>query len=252
VTEAELHHLATWTEIGLGVVTFVALFFVTAPYGRSIREGWGPTIPSRVGWVVMELPALLVWLGIYLSGEHRFEAVPLILLGLWQLHYFHRVVIFPLRMRLSGKRMPITIPLLAIVFNLLNAYVNARWVSELGSYGPEDLTRPTFVIGVALFLFGFAVNLHSDEVLRNLRKPGETGYKIPQGGLHRWVAAPNYFGEIVEWTGWALAVGALPGWAFAIYTFANLAPRAVSHRRWYRERFEDYPKARRALVPFVW
>ena len=104
--EADLHHLLTWTEIGLGAVTFVALFFVTAPYGRTLRDGWGPTVPSRVGWVLMEAPALLVWLGIYLTGDHRFEAVPLILLGLWQLHYFHRVVIYPLRMRMKGKRMP--------------------------------------------------------------------------------------------------------------------------------------------------
>ena len=36
------------------------------------------------------------------------------------------------------------------------------------------------------------------------------------------------------------------------YTFANLAPRAVSHRRWYRETFPDYPPSRKALVPWVW
>ena len=99
---------------------------------------------------------------------------------------------------------------------------------------------------------GFAINQHADWVLMNLRKPGETGYKIPHGGLYRCITCPNYFGEILEWTGFAIASWSLPGVAFALYTFANLAPRAVSHHAWYREKFPDYPKERKALLPFVW
>ena len=37
------------------------------------------------------------------------------------------------------------------------------------------------LIGVFIFSAGFIVNLQSDSILRNLRKPGETGYKIPRG-----------------------------------------------------------------------
>ena len=51
-------------------------------------------------------------------------------------------------------------------------------------------------------------------ILRNLRAPGETGYKIPVGGLFRWVSSPNYFGELLEWTGWAIATWSIPGVAF--------------------------------------
>ena len=32
-----------------------------------------------------------------------------------------------------------------------------------------------------MFLVGMAINIHSDHILRNLRKPGETGYVIPRG-----------------------------------------------------------------------
>lgn len=32
-----------------------------------------------------------------------------------------------------------------------------------------------------VFFVGMTINIHSDHVLRNLRKPGETGYKIPRG-----------------------------------------------------------------------
>jgi hypothetical protein len=65
------------------------------------------------------------------------------------------------------------------------------------------------------------------------------------------VSCPNYLGEIIEWSGWALATWSLAGAAFALYTIANLAPRAVAYHRWYRESFNDYPPARRALLPFI-
>jgi len=102
-----------------------------------------------------------------------------------------------------------------------------------------------------LFCAGFALAKQSDAILRNLRKPGETGYKIPQGGAYRWVSCPNYLGEILQWTGFALAGWSLPAFAFVCFTAANLVPKAISSHRWYREKFSDYPAARKAIFPFV-
>jgi len=251
VPEATLHAYATWTELGLGALTFVSLFFVTAPYGRHVRKGWGPEIGQRLGWILMELPAVALWLFIFALGRHARDVAPLALMALWQLHYGNRTFVFPFRIRALGKTTPVLIVALAIVFNTLNAYVNARQVSEIGSYGTDWLSDPRFVCGALLFLLGFGINQHSDQVLMKLRRPGEMGYRIPVGGLYHWVSCPNYFGEIMEWTGWAIATWSLPGLAFALYTIANLAPRALSHHRWYKDRFPDYPRKRRALVPFL-
>jgi len=74
---------------------------------------------------------------------------------------------------------------------------------------------------------------------------------MPRGGLFDLVSCPNYFGEVLEWTGWAIATWSLPGAAFAAFTFANLAPRALSNHEWYRRTFADYPASRRALLPYV-
>jgi 3-oxo-5-alpha-steroid 4-dehydrogenase 1 len=107
--------------------------------------------------------------------------------------------------------------------------------------------------GAAFFAIGMAINLHSDAVLFRLRRPGESGYRIPQGGLYRLVSSPNYLGEIVEWLGWAIATWSLAGLAFAVYTAAtaaNLVPRAIVHHRWYRDTFADYPVERKAIIPF--
>jgi protein-S-isoprenylcysteine O-methyltransferase Ste14 len=237
-------------ELALAVATVMGLKFLTAPYGRHGRPGWGPTVPARVGWLVMESPAALWFLAVYLTGAHRATVVPLVLLALWQLRYAQRAFVYPFLMR-AGARMPVSIMGMAIAFNVLNGYVNARWISDLGDYPTRWLADPRFLAGTVLFLGGLAVNLDADRRLRRLRGPGETGYKIPYGGGFRWVSAPNYLGEIVEWTGWALATWSLAGLAFALYTTANLAPRALANHRWYREQFPAYPAERRALLPHL-
>lgn len=251
MTELDLHTWAVRAQLFLALATILGLVFVVAPYGRHTRKGWGPTVPALLGWVAMETPAVLLFGYFFFTGEHRFELVPLLFLGMWQIHYVNRTFVFPFRMRSTGRPMPILIPVLAITFNSLNAYINARWIGHLGSYGTEWLTDPRFIVGAVLFFGGWLGNLHSDAVLRGLRKPGETGYKIPRGGLYRWVSAPNYLCEIVEWIGWAIATWSSAGLAFAVYSVANLAPRAINHHAWYRERFEDYPPERKALIPYV-
>jgi 3-oxo-5-alpha-steroid 4-dehydrogenase 1 len=238
-------------ELALAAATFVALLFVVAPYGRHARAGWGPTIPERLGWICMESPAVLFFAGVFALGRHRLELVPLVLLALWELHYLQRTLLFPLRMREGGRRMPLLIPALAVGFNLLNGWNNARWISSTGTYPSDWLSDPRFVLGTLLFLAGFAINLKSDSILFRLRAPGEQGYRIPHGGLYRWVSCPNYLGEMVEWCGWALASWSPAGLAFALYTIANLAPRALQNHRWYRAQFPDYPADRKALVPFL-
>ena len=246
-----LHSALTWLQIALAVITVVAVLFIRAPYGRHLRAGWGPQIPARLGWIVMESPAVVFFLLLYAQGAHRAEVVPLVFLVLWQVHYVHRSFVFPFRMRITGKRMPVLVALLAIAFNLLNATINATWIAELGAYPVSWLWDPRFVIGTVVFCAGFGINFWADRVLLALRAPGETGYKIPQGGLYRLVSCPNYLGEILEWTGFAIACWSLPGLAFALYTAANVGPRALANHRWYRDTFPEYPPERRALVPFL-
>ena len=243
------HDIGVIVELGLAVVTFISLWWISAPYGRHARPGWGPTVPPRMGWILMELPAALGFIGIYALGAQAKCLGPLVLLALWQSHYLHRAFIYPFRLPPSSKRMPLTVVAMGFAFNVLNAWINARWISQLGSYPPSWLMQPQFIIGTAVFLGGMTINQHADAVLLRLRRAGQ--YAVPTGGLYRWVSCPNYLGEIVEWSGWALASWSLPGLAFALYTTANLLPRAVTHHRWYQQRFDSYPRERRAIIPYV-
>ena len=107
------------------------------------------------------------------------------------------------------------------------------------------------VIGLALFFLGMYINHGTDTRLIAIRKEKE-GYQIPQGWLFRWISCPNHFGEIVEWTGFALIAWSVPALTFAIWTFCNLAPRALNHHAWYHENFKEYPKNRKAFIPWGW
>ena len=251
MSEADLHRWITWTELMLAGAAFVALLFVTAPYGRHRKPGWGPTIPNTAGWIVMESPAVVLFAVIYALGEHALEAVPLALAAMWMVHYVHRTFVYPLQIRTAGKRMPVVVAALAFGFNCLNAYVVGRWISHFGDYPTSWLWDPRFLAGTALFALGLGVNRRADRMLIRLRGPGETGYRIPRGWLYEYVACPNYLGEIVEWAGFALATWSVPGLEFAVFTAANVGPRALANLRWYRETFPEYPPDRRALVPFV-
>lgn len=252
MSEIDFHTALAWAVMATGAIVFISLFFITAPYGRHARQGWGPTISNRLGWVIMESPAALVFFGVYVAGRHRAEAAPLALCTLWLTHYIHRSFIFPLRMKSTQKPMPVSVAAMAIVFNVINAYLNARWISQLGSYPTSWLLDPRFVVGAVAFFAGMAINIQSDNILFSLRRPGEHGYKIPSGGAYRLVSMPNYLGELIEWGAWTVATWSLAGLAFFVFTFANLVPRAVANHRWYRETFSDYPKERRAVIPWLW
>lgn len=238
----------------IGVFTFFYLLkYKTAPYGRHSSQNWGPMIDNKLGWTLMELPALVLFF-VFFFTQNEFITYPVIVfLFFWGIHYFNRAIIFPFRIKTKGKKMPIIIMLSAILFNTVNTFFLAEYLAtNAADYTINWFQSWQFLLGTSLFIVGFIINQYSDYILINLRKPGETHYKIPNGFLFRFISCPNLFGEIIEWLGFAIMTFCLPGWAFFIWTFANLVPRAISHHNWYKEKFENYPKSRKAIFPFLW
>ena len=248
--------LFQWGLVGVfAMAAFILplLFFISAPYGRHSRPGWGPVIPARLGWIIMELPSPLCFAWMYFQGPQAGSMAPLVLLCLYMAHYLYRAFIYPFQMRGSHKTKPLLTVVMAILFNIANGSLNGWAIASLAPHLTDAwLLDPRFILGVALFITGATINLRSDAILRGLRKPGDGSYSIPEKGLHRFVASPNYLGEIIEWAGFALAACTMPALAFWMFTIANLAPRAKDHLRWYRQTFPSYPTSRRALIPGIW
>jgi steroid 5-alpha reductase family enzyme len=251
--EKSTFDLMVWVWMAVAVIVFIALLFVTAPYGRHSKKTWGLTVPDRLGWFMMEIPAPLMFLLLVITGDAPKPATVWVVTLLYLLHYTNRAVVYPLRIRTAGKEMPLAVALMAVLFNFMNAGFLGYYTGTLHThFSNEWLTDPRFIAGLAVFITGMMINLTSDEKLIHLRRNRkQNGYQIPHGGLFEKVSCPNFFGEILEWGGYALLCWSLPALSFFIWTFCNLVPRAISHHRWYRGHFTDYPAERKAVFPFI-
>lgn len=235
-----------------GVITFFYLLKVTAPYGRHTTDKWGPQIDNRLGWIIMEFPVLAVLLYYLINAAEKPSLPVWIMVAMFIVHYINRTFVFPLRIKTKGKKMPVIIVASAICFNLVNGFSLGYYFTHFASYSISWLTDFRFLTGVMLFITGIVINWKSDTILINLRKPGETHYSVPGGWLFEYISCPNLFGELIEWFGFALLCWNLPAVSFFVWTAANLIPRAISHHKWYKEKFPEYPSGRKAVLPNLW
>lgn len=256
VFEPSFYYSVCYTMLILAVLVFIALHKYQAGYGALYSGHWGPTVNNRLGWVLMESPVFVAMLLFWLLSPRRLEPALMVMASLFELHYFHRAFVFPLLIR-GKSRMPLAIIIMGVVFNLVNSYMIGGWLfymSPVGEYPVEWLWSPQFIIGTLVFFAGMVINQNSDYIIRHLRKPGDTRHYIPRGGMFRYVTSANYLGEFTEWVGFAILTWSLGGFTFAVWTFANLAPRARQlHLRYCKEFGDDYRRLhRRYMIPFIY
>jgi 3-oxo-5-alpha-steroid 4-dehydrogenase 1 len=245
-----IYKLSVILIFSLAVIVFILLFYISAPYGKFLRKGWGPSIRAKWAWLIMETPSpLLMGYFFYTSGQKSLPQV--IFLLFWFAHYIHRTLIYPFTQSGRDKSYPFILVFMAFIFNCLNGFMNGFGVFHVLTYNTSWLLSWQFISGCAIFITGFIINKTADEKLRKLRRESPAEYVIPRGWLFSVISNPHYFGEIIEWSGWALMTFSLPGFAFFIFTFANLFPRGVSSHRWYRNRFQEYPAKRKAVIPYI-
>ncbi len=242
------------TMAAMGLVVFVSLFFIKAGYGVFFDPKWGPAIPNRLGWFLMEVPIFATMIVLWLNSDRRFDVVPLVFFCIFQTHYLQRSFIFPMLIR-GHSKMALGIILMGVLFNTCNALMQGGWIFYFSpEYSLDWLWSPQFIIGTLVFFAGFVINLHSDSIIRHLRKPGDTRHYIPRGGMFRYVSSANYFGELVEWIGFAILTWSWAGLVFAWWTFANLAPRANAIYNNYQQEFgEDFTRLKlKRMLPFIY
>ena len=241
---------------GMAVVVFISLYFVTAGYGQFRTRQWGWSINNKAGWVLMEAPVFLVMLAIWWLSPAKWALPQLVLFGLFELHYFQRSFVFPFLMK-GRSQMPIAIMLSGVLFNVINGYLQGGGLYLFPNpdydLGASYLLRPNAIVGILLFVVGIAINLHSDHVIRHLRQPGDTRHYLPQKGMYRFVTSANYMGEIIEWTGFAIAAATPAAWVFPVWTAANLVPRAHAIYDKYRKEFgKEALGKRKRIIPFIY
>ena len=248
------YHLILWIMAAIGLFVFVALYFVDAGYGKFRSKKWGYSIDNKIGWVLMEAPAL-VPIAYTLAALFPGNLV-ILFMSLYALHYVYRSFIFP--SLLKGKsRMPLAIIAMGAMFNTMNSSLLCTSLvlfpkdtyTCIGQYAQHWY----FWLGLVLFFLGMYTHMKADHTIRNLRKPGDTNHYLPKGGMFDYVTSANYFGELLEWTGFAIILNNPAAWLFVWWTAANLVPRAHSINKKYRAEFgNEQVGNRKRVIPFVY
>uniref|UniRef100_A0A914KPD9 Steroid 5-alpha reductase C-terminal domain-containing protein n=1 Tax=Meloidogyne incognita TaxID=6306 RepID=A0A914KPD9_MELIC len=247
--ELEFVNFLSQFMISSAVITFFSFTFldIRAMYGRYSSESLfaNISIPAKFAWFLQELPSLLIPLFVI---WHR---------GLYNIPFENSIalaisLIYPWLIR-GGKPTPIHLFLLGFIFATWNGYIQGCFHVKYANYGKGYFWTFGSLFGTFLFLSGMFINLRADFILRTLRRPGEKCYKIPHGGMFKYVSCANFLGEIIEWIGYAIYAQSTASLAFALFTAANTIPRAKLHHKWYLNKFgNNYPQDRKAVIPFIY
>ncbi|KAJ8926832.1 hypothetical protein NQ314_020682 [Rhamnusium bicolor] len=137
----------------------------------------------------------------------------------------------------EGTELSVTAKYEILFYTFLHVYTGKEyfWIALLGEIG------------------NFACHLG----LMKLRPAGSTVRKIPVrfrcpfSWLFDIVSCPNYTYEVGAWIGFTLLTSCVPAALFTIAGFYQMTVWALAKHRNYLKEFPDYPKERKAIIPYI-
>ena len=234
----------------VAILSFCLLFKTNAPYGKFSNKGWGKLLNYKIGWFIQEIVSPITFSYFFIIGSADKNIISWVLFSIWVGHYINRSIIFPMRLS-NTSSIPTSVILSAILFNLVNGFINGYHLGNLAFFDSNYIYSLNFVFGILIFILGLFINISSDNILIRIKSQNK-GYQIPHGMFYKYVSCPNYLGEILEWIGFAIICYSIPALLFVIWTIANLLPRALANHKWYKSKFpNEYPQNRKAIFPFI-
>ncbi len=78
-------------------------------------------------------------------------------------------------------------------------------------------------------------------------------HSIPRGDWFELVSCPHYFAEILIYLSLSLVLSgrSTTWWMVCSFVVTNQIIVGLFNHQWYLDNFKDYPKARKAIIPFV-
>lgn len=153
-----------------------------------------------------------------------------------------------------------TMPIKNLFKNSSYYWLFGAWMSYFINH--PQYTSPSYgdvqiMLGLAIFIVCELGNLSIHVSLRNLRPPGTKKRQIPHPSwnpftsLFSLVSCPNYTYEVGSWIGFGIMTQTAVAFLFAFVGFLQMAQWALGKHRNYRKEFSDYPRSRKAIVPFL-
>ncbi|KAL4200413.1 hypothetical protein AMTRI_Chr03g56390 [Amborella trichopoda] len=201
-------------------------FWRSNPEKNPKREN---SISSRNGMLMLYTPAIVA--SIVSFGFSEWQLRPLLLSSALALHFCKRVVEVLFVHRYSGGMTPDTCFIVSLSY----------FLSSITMIYSLYLTLPQFAldlkyIGVPLFLLGITGNSYHHCLL---------------GGLFGLVVCPHYLFEILGFVGVTFIAQTPYSLAITLGTISYLMGRSYATRKWYLSQFKDFPRERKALIPYI-
>ncbi|CAL8084885.1 unnamed protein product [Calicophoron daubneyi] len=235
---------------------------------RLYLRDLGPQIGWRTVFLVEYAGPLIIYFAIWLLRNPKVPnrywdpmkthlELRTLALTCWCLHYIKRLLETLFVHRFSHA----TMPLRNLFKNCAYYFGFAGMVSYFTNHPLYTLPAygcPQICVGLGIFLLGEWGNFSCHLALRNLRPPGSTVRQIPKP-VRGWimtrlfdlVACPHYTYEVASWFGFAIMTQTLPAALFALMGFSQMSIWALAKLRAYRREFPEFPRARKAIVPFI-
>ncbi|OCH94816.1 hypothetical protein OBBRIDRAFT_746685 [Obba rivulosa] len=169
----------------------------------------------------------------------------------WETVYVHRFShgTMPLRNIFKNSAHYHLFSGLFLAYALYSPTYSAKSLYLLGS----ARSNPSFLLACsALWLFAEVSNGITHWTLRELRPVGTKKRAIPYGYGFALVSCPNYFFEILAWVAIAAMTGSYVAWLFVALSTYQMAVWALKKHRNYKKEFgKEYPRGRKAIIPFI-
>jgi len=227
-----------------------------------VLKDLGPQISWKTVFIIEYAGPIFIHLAIYLlpglfygqAVEHSLAQKVMVCMAV--AHYLKREYETFFIHRFSHATMPFT----NIFKNCTHYYIFGGVMLGYFNYGPAFAKGSVFdtqmstmwiVFSVIGFIFFELSNMCTHAILRNLRPPGTKIRRIPRGYGFNLVSCPNYLFEILSWVFFSFVSGSWASWFFVLVSSVQMYFWAVKKHSIYKKEFPNYPKNRKALIPFI-
>jgi very-long-chain enoyl-CoA reductase len=231
----------------LGYLEYTKKFQLS--YSKFNEKG---NIDSKKGMFIIYFVPLLTYLYFYYTSTiiptlyHKFIFFAVVF------HFGKRCLEVLFLHKYSGKISLITTALICWAYSSISFTIQES-VNQFTSNvdGSSISTLVPMLLGMFIYLSGQLSNFLHHILLTRLRSGSEKEYKIPMGGLFRYVNCPHYLSEIIAWIGIAIMSKYLIVYGLTFIMASYLVARSVNTSKWYREKIPNFPLDRKAIFPFV-
>ncbi|MCB1159696.1 MAG: DUF1295 domain-containing protein [Leptospiraceae bacterium] len=232
----------------LGLIVFYLEYSKRFQLQYSKFRGQG-NFPTRRGMVIIYTVPIITYLFVYYSSGHPNSLYHISLCIFVCFHFLKRVLEAIFLHKYSGNMGLLSLGLITYVYSAA-AYTIAEPVNRLVKSEQINLTS-ALLLGGFIFIAGQIINLYHHIILAGLRKGDSKDYVVPQTGLFSYVVCPHYTGELLSWLGIAISSCFVEIYLIFWIMFSYLLARSINTKKWYVEKFPDFPKSRKFLFPYI-